>query len=101
VTLRAGVLPKVTFAALRLLRVFPEPTNHPAVAPFVTARDVKVPTDVILVWAAWSCVAEKAPIATFAALRLLRVFPEPTNHPAVAPFVTARDVKVPTDVILV
>ena len=41
--------PKAMLEALMLLRVFPEPTNHPAVAPSVTAREVRVPTDVILV----------------------------------------------------
>ena len=43
----------------------------------------------------------RAPIAMFDAFRLLRVFPEPANHPAVTLPVTERVLKVPTDVILV
>ena len=37
------------FEAFRLLRVFPEPANHPAVTLPVTERVVRVPTDVIFV----------------------------------------------------
>ena len=97
----AARAPVVTFETFKLLRVFPEPTNHPAVAAPVTSSEVKVPTDVIFVWLFWRYVAANAPIATFDAFRLLRVFPEPTNHPAATPFVTAREVRVPTDVIFV
>jgi hypothetical protein len=74
-----------------LLRVFPEPTNQPAVASFVTDREVRVPTDVILPWAVSSCVDERAPIAMLDALMLLRVFPEPTNQPAVTALDTDND----------
>jgi len=42
-----------------------------------------------------------APIATFDTFTLLRVFAPPMYQPAVTPLVTAREVKVPTDVILV
>ena len=66
----------------------------------VTDREVKVPTDVILPWEVSSFVDERAPRAMLDALMLLSVFPEPTNQPAVAPFVTDREVRVPTDVIL-
>jgi hypothetical protein len=38
-----------TFEAFTLLRVLADPTNHPAVAAPVTAKEVKVPTDVIFV----------------------------------------------------
>ena len=43
----------------------------------------------------------RAPIATFETFRLLRVFAEPTIHPVVVAPVTAREVKVPTDVTFV
>ena len=45
----SGKIPNTTFEAFRLLRVFPEPMNHPAVTSPVAFRFVRVPTDVILV----------------------------------------------------
>jgi hypothetical protein len=38
-----------TFEAFTLLRVLADPTNHPVVVAPVTAKEVKVPTDVIFV----------------------------------------------------
>lgn len=38
-----------TFEAFTLLRVFADPTNQPVVVAPVTAREVKVPTEVTFV----------------------------------------------------
>ena len=38
-----------TFETFTLLRVLAEPTNHPVVVAPVTAREVKVPTEVTFV----------------------------------------------------
>ena len=96
-----SIRPKARFEEFRLLSAFPSPMYHPAVTFPVTERVVRVPTDVILVWSVWSCEAASAPIATLDAFRLLSVFPDPTNHPAVTLLVTRRAVSVPTDVIFV
>ena len=67
----------MTFEAFKLDRVFPDPENQPEVVTPVTASEVSVPTDVMLVWADWSWVGARAPNATFEALIFERTFPPP------------------------
>ena len=69
--------PVATLETFRLLRVFPDPTNHPAVTSFVTAREVRVPTEVIFGWLGFVTDCAVATVPMDVAARFVRPPPSP------------------------
>ena len=96
-----ATVPKARFEAFRFETVFPPPMKKGAVTLPDALRPVRVPTDVMFVWAVASCAAATTPKARFEAFRFDTVFPPPMKKGAVTLPDALRPVRVPTEVILV
>ena len=89
-----------TFAPFTLDRPEAFPVRRPACKTPDTVRELRVPTDVILVWAGLVTTPAVGTVETFAPFTLDRPEAFPTNKPACETPETVREVKVPTDVML-
>ena len=97
----ATTAPKARFEAFKLLRVLPPPMKKGAVTLPDALRPVRVPTDVMFVWAVASWVAATTPNAKFEAFRFDTVLPPPMKKGAVTLPDALRPVRVPREVTLV